>query len=179
MELATDCSSRSLLIRCFAVFLLLCVTFGLFAQNPPSLRELKKVFKSAMQRDKKTHSFSNPWIICNEDSSFFKSENIQLVSDENYAYFKSDCCAFVSWTFLSKNRFSQSLDQVCREPASIQVLSPNDIYTLKIVKERSFLVLQTKNPLNKMDKYRVNSMERIVTGVNHQLAFIISLQRLK
>lgn len=179
MELKINCLSGSLLIRHFAVFIFLCMNSGLFAQNlPPTRREVMNAFKSRMQRNKKEHSFSNSWIVCNHDSSFFKSGSIQLVSDENYPYYKNNCCDFVSWTFLSKKMFSQSLNQVCREPASAGVLTSDHIYTLKMMKKGGILILQTQNRLNKTDQYSVISIEKIEAGGSHPSGVVISLQRL-
>jgi hypothetical protein len=45
------------------------------------------------------------WVICNQDSSFCKSDTLRLYDNINYFYQKSDCCKLVRWDFYKKNAF--------------------------------------------------------------------------
>src|SRR5437868_3504403 len=89
------------------VFILI-VKAGWCQNNVPTKSQIAQVFKPA---DDKTE-----WLICNQDSSFFKSDTLRLYGNINYFYQKTDCCKLIEWRFYKKNAFTRSNLEVCKEP---------------------------------------------------------------
>lgn len=83
-----------------------------------SVHQLKFIFKKTIDQPEKDRVVigANAWIICNQDSAFFKTDTVKLYSNINYFYQKSNCCEFIKWTFYRKNKFTQSQSQICEEP---------------------------------------------------------------
>jgi hypothetical protein len=81
--------------------------------NPTKSQLLHTLIKSIQQKTKgKVLIGSNPWVVCNKDSSFYKSDTLQLYNNVNYYYY-SNCCEFVDFTFYKKNAFVANKTQVC------------------------------------------------------------------
>ncbi len=154
------------------------LTNSLFGQNTsPTKKELLNTFKQSIQQDKKNHSISNPWVICNKDSSFFKSETIQLINNENYYYHSNDCCHFIDWTFYKKDKFVQASVEICKEPTSASVTSANDNYRINLSNNGHDLLMTTTNPIQVTQNYKVVSIDKMIIGQDKTI--IVTLLRLK
>ncbi len=163
----------------FVIFAFLSFAYSSSGQNfNPTKKQLLSAFKSSIRHDKKTHSYTNAWIICNGDSSFFKSDTIQLINNENYSYYSKKCCDYISWTFSSKNKFTQSVNQVCKEPASAQVLNVNDNYSIQASRSNQILIMTVRNPVNEVRSYKVISIAKIRVGSNEDTATVITLKKI-
>jgi len=73
-------------------------TLRIWTNNQPTKSQLLKAFKKSIRQDTKgkVSANSNPWIICNKDSSFYKSDTLRLYNNESY-YYHSNCCDFVEF----------------------------------------------------------------------------------
>ncbi len=120
-----------------------------FAQNAPGKKELVKLFKSSInQKSKKSISVGSvSWIMCNQDSAYYKSDTIKLYNNVNYASQISSCCDFVNWTFYNKNSFIQSYSQICKEPASSSIKTDYYKITIKAIDKKILLSLNSQKGL--------------------------------
>lgn len=151
-----------------------------FGQNfSPTKRQLLKTFRKSIRQDKKLHAISNPWVICNKDSSFFKVNTIQLINNENYYYHSDSCCAFIDWTFYKKNRFIQETIDICKEPPSASVATSKDFYTIKLSKTGNDLITVVTNSINLTQKYKILSIDNIKVGNQQNLTSVVNLLRIK
>lgn len=161
----------------FTLFFALSINWGLCQELSPSKHQLSKLFKLSIdQESKKTISVgNNAWTICNQDSSFFKSDTIRIYSNINYFYQKGACCKFIQWTFYKKNAFVQSDLQVCIEPSSSSIL--NKYYTIEFLSGKKELYLFILNSDNAFELFRVINLQEIKLAQNNSTK-IIALKRM-
>jgi hypothetical protein len=145
----------------------------------PTKNQLLKIFKESILEKKKNYTTSNPWIACNRDSLFFKSDTIQLVDNESYYHYSVDCCSFVEWAFSSKDKFTQSKTQVCNEPASATVLNVNDTYKISLAVVGHDLIMTTTNSIDLTQKYKVLSIDKTKIDTSQNLTISINLLRIR
>ena len=175
------CLQVSMTQRNYIIVLVsLLLTTSTFGQiKSPTKKELLKTFKQSVQQNKKIHTISNSWVVCNKDSSFYNSDTIQLVNNENYYYHSDDCCYFVDWTFYSKDKFVQTKIDICKEPTSTSVTNANDNYNVSLTNTGQDLVMTTANSINLTQRYKVLSIGKIKIGTEENLTVVITLLRLK
>lgn len=116
------------------------------------------------------------WIICNQDSSFFKSDTLRLYSTINYFYQKSNCCKLIKWDFYKKNAFTRSSLQVCTEPPTGSVLTENDYFKIKLPSDKSSLYLVVVNRTHQNFFKVIDVREERLA--NNQKSKVIVLKRL-
>jgi hypothetical protein len=102
--------------------------------DPPSKRQLFNLFKSSILQDSKKSitTISNPWFICNQDSSFYHSDTLNLYNSTSQKRININCCKFLTWTFYKKSSFVQAEMQTCAAPSSDKTSSFNDFFNIKI-----------------------------------------------
>jgi len=134
-----------------------------FGQNVnPTKSQLLKVIKKSIRQDSrgKVSTNSNPWVVCNRDSSFYKSDTLRLYNNLNYYYY-SKCCDFVDWTFYKKNAFVIVNTQICKEPPTGSISTKSDWFTIDISKDQNDLILQTINQGKAVDRFKVISIDEV------------------
>jgi len=113
--------------------LTLLTNVGWCQNNVPTRHQMADIFRP--------DDDNTEWLICNQDSTFFKSDTLRLYNDINYFYQKSDCCKFIKWDFYKKNVFVRCHLQICTEPSTGSVLTENDYFKIKISSDKSGLYL--------------------------------------
>jgi hypothetical protein len=158
------------------IVLLLFSSVGLCQNVKPTAHQLSKLFKSSIdQESKKSISAGNgAWIICNQDSSFFKADTLRVYNNVNYFYQLSSCCKFIGWTFYNKNSFIQSDLQICNEPASSSI--KNYSYQISIFSEKQKTYMLVIKPQITSEKFEVIKIEDIKLA-NNNLTKAVTLKR--
>lgn len=117
--------------------------------------------KSIRQSEPTKVSFpSNPWIACNQDSSFYKMDTIYFRTNNYYTQPNSDCCQFINWTFYDPDAFIRTLEQTCKEPASAKSYTDDDNFKIVLTDNSGVLYMQLFNRKKLVDNFRVFSLER-------------------
>ena len=147
----------------------LIVKIGCCQNNIPTKHQIITLFR---------HDADNTeWVICNQDSSFFKSDTLLLYNNINYFYQKSDCCKLIQWNFYKKNAFTRSNLQVCTEPPLGSVLTKNDYFKIKLISNKSGLYLFVVNRRDPIDSFKVIDLHEDALA-NNQKFMVIVLKRL-
>ena len=163
----------------YFLFIFLIVGYISFGQNNnPTKSQLLKVLKKSIRQDTKgkVSINSNPWIICNKDSSFYKSDTLRLYNNINYYYY-SNCCDFVDLTFYKKNAFVFVKTQICKEPTTSSAATNKSWFTINFIDNKDNLVLETINQGSVVDQFKVISLDKItnvgqVNNVTNVLTFV-------
>jgi len=121
----------------------------------PTKKQLLKLFKSSIRQDSKSKisTNSNPWVVCNDDSSYYKADTIQLFPNSNN-YPDCKCSCYIDWTFYKKDAFILSREYT-NEPRRVSVPKADDWYIVKISQTDEGLVLETFNQNNPVDRFNV------------------------
>ncbi|AGC76778.1 hypothetical protein LX97_01435 [Nonlabens dokdonensis] len=102
------------------------ISSGVYAQNyKVKISELEKTFRKSIEQDSKRsiRTLSNPWVINNTDSLFFKSDIVKLINPKTQ--FQFDFCKKINWSFYKKDKFYQVESQDCQEPTTAKVADEN------------------------------------------------------
>ena len=112
-------------------------------ENHPTKSQLLKLFKSSIRQDKsgKVSTVSNPWVICNKDSSYYMKDTLQLINTSNNNS-HSSCCNFINWTFYKKTAFVLTREQLCKEPPTVSTTKNEDWYTIEVYTKAKDLFLE-------------------------------------
>tara|TARA_A100000171_G_C2054520_1_gene106842 strand:+ start:75 stop:563 length:489 start_codon:yes stop_codon:yes gene_type:complete len=138
------------------LILLLSIGTNLIAQNQEIKKsELKKIFRKSIKQDSRRNisTLSNPWVINNTDSLFFKADTIKLINFKTQ--YKYDFCEKINWSFYKKDKFYQVESQTCREPSSAKVSNENSRFWITITKNDFGLILNTYNLNGLIDRFLV------------------------
>jgi hypothetical protein len=91
---------------------------------------LKLFNSSILQESKNKVSIgSNPWVACNSDSGFYRTDTIALYND---FYDCSSCKEFVEWTFYRKGYFYFGGARMCEEPTKGFVYRENRWHSIRV-----------------------------------------------
>ena len=145
------------------LLLFLIVGHNTFAQNNnPTKSQLLKVFKKSIRQDTKgmVSTNSNPWVVCNKDSAFYKNDTLRLYNNVNYYYY-SKCCDFVDITFYKKNAFVAVQTEICKEPPTSTVATNDDWFTIDVLKDKGSLIILTINQGKIVDRFKVISINEV------------------
>lgn len=150
--------------KIYLILLLLISNFVLIGQvTTPTKSELKKLFrKNIDQESRREITLSNPWVINNHNSNYFKSDTITLINSHFYQD-KYDFCEVVNWSFYRKNKFLLTESQTCKEPSSAAISTENSFKKLAIKEEAIGLVLQIHNSNNQINRFLVLSILKTET----------------
>ena len=146
-------------------------------------KNILKLFESSIRQSSKLKidADSNPWLIYNSDSSFFKSDTILLIQNNpNQNYARKKCCAFIGWTFYKKNRFVQLDIDYCNEPPTRNVTTKNDFYSIKIAKISTKTIIETYRNDKLIDSFIVLGYKSFDDSfVNEDVAILTLLRKNK
>ena len=149
------------MIAFIRIVTLLLITCSVYSQNSnPKKSEVRKLFKeSILQNDTNViTTVSNPWLTDNKDSLFFKADTIRLINPD-YRY-RHGLCEVVAWTFYRKDKFSQDLGQICKEPPAYRVSKEDSRHSIDLRNTESGVVMITTNAEGVINKYLVIKIER-------------------
>lgn len=147
--------------RFIIYMILLLISTSLSAQNlNPKKGELKKRFRKSIVQDsrKKISTLSNPWVIDNTDSLYFKAITIKLINPKKQYEF--DFCEYVNWSFFRNDQFYLTESQTCREPSSAKAIIVNSRHWITIKESDYGLILETHNSHGIVDRFWVVSISK-------------------
>jgi len=152
-----------MLFKYIFLFVILSAGHNLFGQNSGvTKKKLTNIFKeSILQNSKqKVQTNSNPWTICNKDSAYYKSDTLILYPAISTQYrLHSQCCNFIEWTFYKKDAFVLTRVQICKEPTTVSSTKVEDWFTIKLVKQRQLMFLETISQGKVTDRFKVITVE--------------------
>ena len=136
--------------------------------------------KSISQTDKKKISIpSNPWLFCNNDSSYYLNDTLILVSNSYYNHKLINCCDYVGWTFYQKDKFISTKLELCKEPTTASATRDRDHFSLKVLSADNYLVLSIFNNNKLMDSYKIVDISSFKQENTDVTSTVITLLRLK
>jgi len=150
-------------LRTFIILLLFFFAHNSWGQTSlPTKKQLLKVFKASIRQDSKLKisTNSNPWIICNDDSSYYKSDTLKLFSHSNN-YPDCKCFCFIDWTFYKKDAFVMSREYI-DEPRRVSVSKADDWYTIKLLQKNEDLLLETYNQDKLIERFEVITIDKAI-----------------
>jgi len=138
---------------------LLVLFFGqkLFGQAlKPTKAQLIEIFKSSIHQDskRKIQTDSNPWLICNKDSSFYKLDTLYLYDNHNYYYQPENCCDFIGWTFYKTTAIVQREIHICNEPPTAKMITDKDFYIIAVTEQNNQAVIKVFRKKQLVDKLK-------------------------
>ncbi|MBD1386113.1 hypothetical protein IDJ75_12540 [Mucilaginibacter rigui] len=162
----------------YTLTLILIANVGYSQSAAPGVNQVYKLLRSSInQTSKKSISIgSGEWLICNQDSAFFKNDTLRLYDNINYFYQLSKCCDFIGWTFYEKNAFVQSKSQICNEPSSMSIQT--EYYNIQVFsKDKSTFMFVIKQGVV-FGKFEIINIKSIALA-NNNSSKIIVLKRFK
>jgi hypothetical protein len=133
-----------------------------FAQNILNKKSISQILKNSIDQPKKGKiTFaSNPWIINNKDSSYYKLDTIKAFN-RNRKYSSINICEAVEWTFYKEDSFAFEKAHYCKEPASRNVIKlPQDLLKIKITEQYDKIYLELFDFEKKLvEKFQIISIE--------------------
>ena len=163
----------------YLLFIFFIVGHSAIGQNSnPTKSQLLQVLKKSIRQDSKGKvlTISNPWVVCNRDSSFYKSDTLRLYNNINFSQY-SNCCDFIDLTFYKRNAFVVVRTQMCNEPTTASVIKSNDWFTIDILKIESDLIIKTINQGKVVDSFKAVSIDKIKIGQTNEITEVLTLVR--
>ncbi|MCO5935889.1 hypothetical protein NAF17_10065 [Mucilaginibacter sp. RB4R14] len=162
----------------FALTFILITNIAYAQKSSPTIKQVYKLLKLSIdQSSKKSISIgSGEWLICNQDSAFFKDDTLRLYDHINYFYQLSKCCDFVGWTFYKKNAFVQSRSQICKEPASGSAYT--EYYNIQLFSKDKRTFMNVKKQAIVTEKFEIIRIKNVALA-NNNFSNVITLKRLR
>ena len=128
----------------------------------PTKKQVFKILKSSIKQDSRSrvNTNSNPWVICNDDSAYYKSDTIKLYPYSNN-YPDCKCHCFIDWTFYKKKAFVFTREYI-DEPRRISVTNADNWYVMKLSKRSDGLVLEIYNGNKFIERFKVISIDQAI-----------------
>ncbi len=137
--------SRGMYIRCdvkmkhlfIILFVSLVPTNGVcqtITRIPLSIKNVKKAFNTEQDMCDPP-CYPREWVACNDDSSFFKTDTIQLCTH----LFEDDCCNRIDWFFHADSTVTLRRSKMCVEPPLAQYIQPHVALRLRYKKEEGLI----------------------------------------
>lgn len=156
------------------------ITFG---QAPKITAEkVLEIIKSSIKQQKRRNIEvdSNPWLVCNKDSAFFKSDTIRLFGNNiNNNFVRRNCCAFIGWTFYKPRCFVQLDIDYCNEPPRHRIVKEKDFYTITVTQEDSSTFIKTYRGKKVIESFVVIEYKEIIYSLNGEKTAVLILLRYK
>lgn len=122
--------------------------------KPLNKKELKQLIKEGIKARKE--EYKDSWVICNKDSSYFKSDTLILHGNIYNTRHLKDCCIYIGWEFTNKRKMAQTSIDSCNPPVIVgKVLTEKDFYKIKLSKKNNKLLLKRYNGSKLIDTYEV------------------------
>ena len=162
------------------IFLLLSVcSFG--QTKNYSEKEVYRLFKKSIsQTDKKKINIpSNPWLFCNNDSTFYLSDTLRLVSNSYHNHKIDNCCDYVGWTFYKQDKFISTRLQLCKEPTTASATKDKDHFDLKVFSTDNYLTLSIFNNNKLVESFKIIDISSFKQEDTDLTSTVITLFRLR
>ena len=161
--------------------LLLVVSIRCYGQTKSySEGYIYSLFKnSILQTEKgKVEIPSNPWLICNQDSAFYRKDTIKVFSN-SYNRNSLDCCDYIAWTFYKRDKFIWTNLGLCREPTTASVAKDKDYFEIVVVSPYNYLFISTFHNNKFIESFKVLSIDKIKQGNSDLTSTVLVLVRQK
>ena len=128
----------------------------------PTKKQLFKVFNASIKQNSKSKisTNSNPWVICNDDSLYYKSDTLKLFPSSN-KYPDCKCHCFIDWTFYKKNALILTREYT-DEPRRVSVSHEDNWYVIKLSTKNDGLILETYNQDLLIDQFQVIAIDEVI-----------------
>lgn len=157
------------------VSITLLFTQNVSSQTPGNLKsKITKIIKEALQEKHQSYG----WIACNKDSSYYKSETIELYDNWNYAYSPETCCNFISWDFDNKTTFYLTDKLICQEPTVSSVHSFEKKFKIAFKRHFNHLFLLKTDRNNVQEQFEVIGFKEVTLWNKIQKSNVITLKRI-
>jgi hypothetical protein len=145
-----------MIARPFIILILFfCAHISQGQTSQPTKIQLLKAFKSSIRQSSKSKisTNSNPWVVCNDDSLYYKSDTIRLYPNSNN-YPDCKCSCYVDWIFYKKDAFILTRE-FTNEPRRVKVTKAYDWYTIKLLETNEGLILEMYNQNSFIERFKV------------------------
>jgi hypothetical protein len=131
-------------------------------ENVVTKGKLFKILKESIRQDSRTRisTNSNPWVVCNEDSAYYKSDTLYLYRYSNN-YPKCFCNCYVDWTFFKKDEFILTKEYT-DEPRRVEFGRKTQYFKIKVWKDSRGLVMSTNENGYALDEFKVVSIGNVI-----------------
>ena len=135
--------------------------------------------KSISQTDKgKIKIPSNPWLICNHDSSFYRNDTVRLCSNSYYTN-SLNCCECIGWTFYEKDKFISTNFEFCKEPTTASATKDKDFRKVVVSSADNYILLTTFNNDKLVETFKIVNVENVRQSNSDLISSVITLLRVK
>jgi hypothetical protein len=127
-----------------------------------SEKDIYALFKKSISQNEKGKITipSNPWLICNQDSSFYRKDTVRICSNSYYPNFLN-CCEYIGWTFYDKDKFISTNLKLCKEPTTASITKDKDHFKILVLSTDNYLLLSTFNNDKLIETFRIINVENI------------------
>jgi hypothetical protein len=148
--------------------------------KPYSENEIYALFKNSISQTEKgkIEVPSNPWLICNQDSSFFRKDTIRVCSNSYYRN-SLNCCQYIAWTFYDKDKFISTNLELCKEPTTASATKDKDYFKILVVSADNYLIISTFNNDQLKDSFKLLSVDNIKQSNSDLTSTVLILVRQK
>jgi hypothetical protein len=163
------------------LFLALFTTVGCYGQTTGySESEIYSLFKKSISQTEKDKIEipSNPWLICNQDSSFYYKDTIKICSNSYYRN-SLNCCQYIAWTFYDKDKFISTNLELCKEPTTASVTKDKDYFKILVVPADNYLIISTFNNDKLKDSFKLLSVDKIKQSNSDLISTVLTMVRQK
>lgn len=143
--------------------------------TPPSLRAIKDLLRPV---EVPGEGASIEWRACDEDSTYYFSDTIQLY--RNYYYcFGSGCCRFVQWHLSPKYTFTLTEFRFCQEPPVSGIRMENQDLKFKVRESGNMVTIAVLRKKEVIDKFEAIDLRTVTLPESNQTSQRLTLKRIR
>ncbi|MEA5139062.1 hypothetical protein [Arcicella rigui] len=164
-----------------ALFFTFCISINCSCYGQTKAYSEKYIYKlfkkSVLQTDKgKIKIPSNPWLICNQDSSFYRNDTVRLFSNSYYTN-SVNCCECIGWTFYEKDKFISTNFEFCKEPTTASAFKDKDHFRVLVSSADNYLLLSTFNNDKLIETFKIINVEYVRLSTSDLTSTVVTLLR--
>jgi hypothetical protein len=144
-------------------------------KTPPSLKAIKDLLRPV---EVPGEGESIEWMACDEDSTYYRSDTIQLYRNAYY-YLESDCCRFVQWHLSPKYTFTLSEFRPCQEPPVSGVRMENQDLKFEINGFASRVTIAVLRKKQAIDTFEVIDLRTVTLPNRNETSQRLTLKRIR
>lgn len=158
------------------LLILIITSTNIFSQ--PSAKEINRAFNDSY-KDLKDRTVTIPWVMCNDDSLFFKSDTLRLFKNTSNCFRLSRCCSYAFWAFYENKRFHQEFNYLtCADTSQIK-LGDRTAMTMKYISDDNYTNIETYLNDGLVNVFRVISLNEVKACYDNQPTLTLVLKRLR
>jgi len=163
------------------LFLAFFTSFNCYGQTKSySENDIYRLFKKSISQTEKgkIEIPSNPWLICNQDSSYYRKDTVRICSN-SYNTNSLNCCNYIGWTFYEKDKFISTTLELCKEPTTASATRDKDHFKILVASTDNYLIISTFNNDKLVESFKVISVDNIKQNNSDLKSTILTLVRQK